>query len=82
MVESIVTKRRVEKELQRLKEEGVLPETITSQDMKLVAKNVPKRVYDDCMKEERELVEATGEFFSNMCNSVTMKLIKEIIMQK
>ncbi len=82
IVESIVTKRRVEKELQRLKEEGILPENITPQDMKLVAKNVPKRIYDDCMKEERELVEAAGEFFSGMCNSATMKLIKEIILQK
>ena len=82
IVESIVTKRRVEKELQRLKEEGILPKTIGPQDMKLVAKNVPKRIYDDCMKEERELVEAAGEFFSNMCNSATMKLMKEIVLQK
>lgn len=82
IVESIVTKRRVEKELQRLKEEGILPETIAQQDMKLVAKNVPKRIYEDCMKEERELVEAAGEFFSSMCSSATMKLIKEIIFNK
>ena len=63
IVDMIVTKRRVEKELYKMRDEGVVPEKISPQDMKIVAQNLPKRIYQDCIKEEKELVESAGEFF-------------------
>lgn len=76
----IVTKRRVEKELYKMRDEGVVPEKISPQDMKIVAQNLPKRIYQDCIKEEKELVELAGEFFGKMCGSKAMSFAKEIIL--
>jgi hypothetical protein len=80
IVESIVTRSRVEKEIYKMRDEGILPEKIDPSDMKLVAKNLPKRIYDDCVKEENELVMAAGEYFGKMCGSVTMIHARNIIL--
>lgn len=79
IVQSIVTKNRIEKELYKMRDEGIVPAQLQPSDMKLVAKNLPKRIYDDCIKEEKELVEAAGEYFGKLCGSQTMKLAREII---
>ena len=80
IVDMVVTKRRVEKELYKMRDEGIVPEKISPQDMRLVAQNLPKRIYDDCLKEERELVESAGEFFGKMCGAKAMNFAKEIIL--
>lgn len=79
IVNQIVTRRRVEKELYKMRDEGILPEKIEPTDMKLVAQNLPKRIFEDCMKEEKESVFACGEFFGKMCSGITMKHAKNII---
>ena len=79
IVESIVTKNRVEKELFKMRDEGILPEKLTPYDMGLVARYLPKRIYDDCVKEEKELVVAAGEYFGKMCSAQAMKLARGII---
>lgn len=63
-----------------MRDEGIVPEKITPQDMKLVAQNLPKRIYEDCLKEERELVVSVGEYFGKMCGSKAMGFAKEIIL--
>lgn len=80
IVEMIVTKRRVEKEIYKMIDEDILPKKITPQDMKIVAQNLPKRIYEDCLKEEKEYVIEAGEFFGKMCGSTAMKYAKEIIL--
>ena len=80
IVEQIVTKRRVEKGIEKLRDEGILPEKIRPEDMKIVAKNLPKYIYDDCIKEEKEMVIAAGEYFSKMCNSKVMQIAKDLIL--
>ena len=80
IVEMIVTKQRVEKELYKMRDEGILPEKIVPEDMKIVAMNLPKRIYEDCIKEEKELVESAGEYFGKMCGSQTMFFAKEILL--
>lgn len=79
IVESIVTKNRVEKELFKMRDEGILPEKLAPTDMGLVARYLPKRIYDDCVKEEKELVIAAGEYFGKMCSAQAMKLARGII---
>ena len=80
IVESIVTRNRVEKELFKMRDEGIVPAKIEPSDMKIVASYLPKRIYEDCMKEEKELVLAAGDYFSKMCSSVTMKHARDIIL--
>ena len=80
IVESIVTRSRVEKEIYKMRDEGILPEKIEPKDMKIVAQNLPKRIYEDCVKEEKESVIDAGEYFGKMCGSTVMKHAKSIIL--
>jgi hypothetical protein len=80
IVDEIVTKRRVEKEIYKMRDEGILPEKIEPSDMKTIAQLLPKRIYDDCVKEELELVKAAGEYFGKLCGNTTMRYAREIIL--
>lgn len=80
ITDSIVTKNRVEKMIFKLRDEGILPEKIEPTDMKIVAQHLPKRVYEDCLKEEIEAVRAAGEYFSKQCSSNAMKFAREILL--
>jgi len=80
IVNQIVTRRRVEKEIYKMRDEGILPEKIEPTDMKIVARNLPKRIYEDCVKEEKESVLACGEFFGKLCGSTAMSHAKNIIL--
>ncbi len=81
IINSIVTKQRIEKEIYKMRDEGILPEKIMPSDMGLIARTLPKRIYEDCLKEERELVESAGEFFGKMSSSRTMYLAREILLR-
>lgn len=80
IVDQIVTKNRVEKEIYKMRDESILPEKIEPQDMKIVARNLPKRIYEDCVKEENELVTEAGEYFVKMCSAKSMSFAREIIL--
>lgn len=82
IMESICTPNRVEKELYKMRDEGVLPEKIEPTDFRTVAINLPKRIYADLIKEERELVEACGEFGGKMCQQASMSIAKDLILGK
>ena len=82
IMESICTKNRVEKELFKMRDEGILPEKIEPTDFRTVAMNLPKRIYADLIKEEKELVEACGEFGGKMCQQVSMNIAKDLILGK
>lgn len=81
IVEQIVTENRVRKEILKMVDEGILSEKISPCDMKIVAQNLPKRIHDDCVKEEKEMVVAAGEYFGKFCSSATMKLARSIILE-
>ena len=82
IMESICTKNRIEKELFKMRDEGILPEKIKPTDFKIVAQNLPKRIYTDLLKEEAELVQQCGEFSGKMCQQVTMQIAKDLILGK
>ena len=46
-------------------------------NMKHVAQNLPKAVYEDCVKEELEILKKAGEFGCKLCSKVTMEIIKD-----
>lgn len=80
LMEGIVTKNRVEKGIFRLKEDGILGDSFTPEDMGKVAKNLPKNIYQDCLKEEPEIIKKAGEYAGKMCGSITMQLAREILL--
>ena len=82
IMESICTKNRIEKELFKMRDEGILPEKIEPTDFKIVAQNLPKRIYTDLLKEEVEHVQQCGEFGGKMCQQVSMQIAKDLILGK
>ncbi len=80
IMETICTKNRVEKELYKMRDEGIIPEKIAPQDMSLIARNLPKRIYADLLKEEKEALEKCGEYAGKTCNMLAMKYAKQIIL--
>ena len=82
VMESICTKNRIEKELFKMRDEGILPEKIEPTDFRIIAMNLPKRIYADLLKEELELVQSCGEFGGKMCQQVSMQIAKDLILGK
>ena len=82
LMKSIVTRNRVEKMLLKLRDEGIIPDTLTPKEMGTIAKNMPSRIYEDCMKEEPEVMQACGEYAGKLCSSLTMAIVKELVLGK
>lgn len=78
---SIVTRARVEKILYKGVDEGMIPEDWSAEDMKSIAKYVPKEVVEDCFKEEKDTV-AEIENFTRLANKETMSIVKQILESK
>lgn len=78
----VVTEARVRKEIFKMIDEGILPEKLQPSDMAIVARNLPKRIYDDVVKEELEhLSDSVGnQFFGKSVNSVAMNYARKIIL--
>ena len=80
---TIITERRVEKMIFALRDDGIFPETFEAKDMKLVAQHLPRRVYEDCLKEEPETVAAVDALgaqpFGKICGSIVMKMARNLI---
>lgn len=75
---TIVTARRVEKSIQKLVEDGIVPEDWDEKSLGVIAKHLPRAVYNDCVKEEPETV-AQIENFGKICGSLTIKLAREAV---
>lgn len=82
LVSTIVTEARVVKILNKFVDEGLIPETWDEHDMAVIAKNMGKEVYYDCVKEEPETVEMVGEKFGHYSNSTAMRIVKTILSQR
>jgi len=78
LCESIVTEARVTKILHKLVDEGILPENWGAKEMPIVAKNLCKRIFEDCLKEEPEIVSKI-ENFGKVANSIGMSIAKKFI---
>lgn len=76
-IRMIVTDARVMKCYHKLVDNGILPEKFELKHMKHVAQNLPKAVYEDCVKEELEILKKAGEFGGKLCSKVTMEIIKD-----
>lgn len=79
LANSIVTEARVKKILLKLVDEGIIPENLLPKDMGLVMKHLPKRVYEDVLKEEIETVKAIGENASKIISNTTVQIARKIV---
>ena len=80
-VAEVVTKRRIEKMLQKFEEDNLIPSDWGGESMKQISKLLPKAVYEDCRKEELETVTAV-ENFGKICATLCMKYAREILNDK
>ena len=77
LIESIVTERRIEKFLEKMVDEGLIPEVYDEHQLGLIMKTIPKQIYEDCMKEESETVEKCKNF-GKICGS----LVRQYVLKK
>lgn len=87
IVDFAVTEARIEKMLYKLVDEGILPEGFDLEQMPIIARNLPKRIYEDIMKEELDTIkDEFGEFdpkvIGKKISSKTMTIAKDIIKKK
>ena len=75
---TIVTERRVIKAIQKFVEDGIVPENWDEKDLGTIAKNLPRAIYNDCVKEEPEIVEQI-ENFGKICGTLSMKLARGLV---
>lgn len=82
LTETIVTKARVEKLLNKMVDEGLIPEDWDEHSMSVIARNLSKEIYYDCKKEEPDIVEQVGEHFGKMSASTAMRITRDILTKK
>ena len=76
---SIVTEARVRKLILKLVDEGLVPAELQPKDMGAVMKLLPKRCFDDCLKEEPEVVKQLDEFAGKFIAAETARQARKIV---
>ena len=76
---SIVTEARVRKLILKLVDEGKLPVELQPKDRSAAMKQLPKLCFDDCLKEEPEVVKQLGEFAGKFIAAETAKQARKIV---
>ena len=79
LMSSVVTEARVQKIVMKLVDEGILPAELTPRDMGTAMKHLPKRVFEDVLKEAPEVAAQAGEYAGKVCSMLTAKLARKLI---
>ena len=79
---SVVTEARVRKIILKLVDEGKLPPELGPKDMGAVMKQLPKLVFDDVLKEEREVITQIGEGAGKFISAEVAKHARQIVIGK
>lgn len=79
LVATIVTPARVEKLVNKMVDEDIIPYDWDEKDMGIIAKNLGKAVYVDCVKEESDVVTEVGNTFGKIAHSLAMGYVKEML---
>ncbi len=78
LCKTIVTEARVNKILNKFVDESILPENWGATEMPIVAKNLTKAVYEDCLKEEPDIVKQISDF-GKTANRICMEVARRKI---
>ena len=79
LMSSVVTEARAQKIVMKLVDEGILPAELTPRDMGTAMKHLPKRVFEDVLKEEPEAAAQAGEYAGKVCSMLTAKLARKLL---
>lgn len=79
---AIVTESRVRKLLHKMVDDGIIPENWDEHNMSVIAKNISKDVYYDCLKEEPEIVAEAGAMFGKSAAATSMRIVREILKER
>lgn len=82
LMATVITEARVKKLICKFIDDGILPVELTPKDMGTCMKNLPKRLFEDLLKEEPAVVEAAGEYAGKICSAMASKFAKAIIVGK
>lgn len=80
-VASIATERRAEKIIEKMIDNEIIPVDWDEYDMKTIAKNIPRLMYEDCLKEEYDLV-IKCENFGKICAKLSMEYVRKMLNEK
>ena len=82
LMSSIITEARVQKSILKLIDNEILPKELTPKCMGIIMKYLPKMIWEDVLKEEKEIVLAAGEYASKFCSQITSEIARKIIIGK
>ena len=75
---TIVTPQRVQKMLYKFIEDGLLPQDWDEHNLRDISKILPGAIYQDCVKEENEIVQQV-EDFGKVSAKLSMSIVKDLI---
>ena len=75
---TIITERRVVKAIEKMIEDDIIPVDWDEHNLGVIAKNLPRAIYNDCVKEEPETV-AQIEGFGKICAGISMEIARGLI---
>lgn len=78
---TIVTRARIEKILHKMVDDGIIPENWGTKETGIIMKNLGKLIYEDCLKEEPEIV-AQAENFGKASNKIIGSELRKIMIDK
>lgn len=82
IVESVITEGRVTKMIHKMVDEGIIPTDWNKTHMSIIGKQLGIALYEDCEKEEPEVVDVIGEEFARFANKIGMKMVYEMVFKK
>lgn len=80
MMAMVCTVERVRKEIFKCIDEGLLTPPFGPESIPAIAKLVPKRIYQDLVKEENSTLQACGEYAGKLSGSMTMQHVKALLL--
>ena len=79
LISGVVTEARVRKMILKFVDEGLIPSAIKPNHMGIIAKNLGKRIFEDLMKEEPEVMTSAGVYSGKFCSSLSIEIARKIV---
>lgn len=82
LASTIVTMARVNKIINKFVDEGLIEYDWDEKSMFVIAKNLGRRVYEDCIKEEKDIVDKIGSQFGKFSSAIAMNYVRDILKER
>jgi len=78
----IVTEARVKKMILKCVDNGIVPQDLEPKCIGTLMKVLPKQIFEDCMKEEPDVVRSVGALAGKLCSGLVAQHVKVIVLGK